>query len=369
MTLKRKRDGTYEARYYKNGTKSSPYLRENFGKVSPQKAKELYRKKLAEAAARRERGTHSTTFEALALRYLEVRGPKMSERSKVRAEGIIRNHLVPKFGTRRVDSIGSEDVESFLNERVKEGAAKSTANREWNTMRAILRWGKAKRNVEAPALAGVDVFRLEHRGAKIVFLEPDEWRRLRAAFENAEAWKVFVMDRRRIGGLLPESDAGKEYLERLREVVPVFDALLYTGGRIGDVLSLRWQDVDLKAKRITLRPEKTKGKPVVVPIAAPLLVHLKEKSEPDELVFPFDQMRVQRAFNVARELAGLPKRITPHALRHTLGAWLARSGESLRKIQEILGHADPAITARHYAHLLPGDLESAIEKVEELATA
>jgi site-specific recombinase XerD len=78
---------------------------------------------------------------------------------------------------------------------------------------------------------------------------------------------------------------------------------------------------------------------------------------------PFSVRELQRAFSVARRMAGLRKELTPHSIRHTFASWLAIRGTPLRTIQELLGHEDVRRTIR-YAHLSPAHPSEAVETIE-----
>ena len=375
MSLRRLSGGRYEARYYRDGTKAGAYVRENFGRISLDEARELYRKRLAEASGRKVRGAHLLMFRAAAAQYLAVRSGKMTARGAQRARSIIDLHLLPAFAERRIATITAGEVEAWMAGRVKAGGSKATANREWNVLRAVLMFAKKKLRSDCPALGEVEAFRLADGGARRVFLEPEEWRRLRTAFDDEGRFRALIKDRRRMRGMRHDSAAADEYLARLRAFAPVFDLLLYTGARLGEVIALRWRDVDFERGRITLRQTKAGGRPIILPIAGPLAVTLKAiprgVGDAPILRLPdgtaIDRECVRRTFAVARDLAGLRPAITPHALRHTLGSWLAMEGVSLRTIQEILGHSSPAVTAKHYAHLAPAGLEVAIGTIGKVA--
>jgi integrase len=367
MPLHRLSDGRYEARYYRDGTKRSPYVREKLGWIERDEALKLYAARKASAASRRASGAHTITFASAAAKYLAIKGQKMSAAGLERAAHLIEKRFVPRFGEKRIEAIGAADCEEFLAERVREGAAKATANREWGQLRAVLRFASRKLGATSPALGAVEAFKLKNRGAKIIYLEPEEWRKLVTAFDDEERFREFIQDRRRLNGRKRDSDATTDYLARLRKSVLAMKLLLFTGARLADVVRLTWLNVDFGRNRITIAQGKANERPVILPMQPTLRKHLLSVERNEERVIGMSEIQVQRAFRVARALTGLRHAITPHALRHTLGSWLAMEGVSLRTIQEILGHSDPAITARHYAHLAPSSLGPALNRIPAIA--
>jgi integrase len=155
--------------------------------------------------------------------------------------------------------------------------------------------------------------------------------------------------------------------------VPIFKALLYTGCRLGEMLSLRWCDMDLKRNVVAVVQQKT-GKQKVLPIATEfrdVLLSLP-RGIGDAPVFarpdgaPFTSIEVQRAFGIARKLSRIRSELTPHSIRHTFASWLAIAGQPLRTIQELLGHADIRMTIR-YSHLSPTHLAEAMRTIGSVA--
>jgi integrase len=145
--------------------------------------------------------------------------------------------------------------------------------------------------------------------------------------------------------------------------------LLFTGCRLGEILGLRWLDVDMRRNVVSIVQQKT-GKQKTLPIEGEfreVLLALPRSvgaapvfTRPDGR--PFAAIDVQRAFGVARKLSGIRAELTPHSLRHTFASWLAISGQPLRTIQELLGHADIRMTIR-YSHLSPAHLSDAMRTV------
>ena len=141
---------------------------------------------------------------------------------------------------------------------------------------------------------------------------------------------------------------------------------LYTGMRAGELCGLRWADLDLENRLITVQrsfrePTKTgaiRRVPILDPLL-PLLTAWKERCHSDVLVFPNRRGRMhvsgaramRDTFFRVLEKAEL-SRITFHDLRHTFAShWMLKGGDIYR-LQRILGHTTIKMTSR-YAHLAP----------------
>jgi integrase len=153
-----------------------------------------------------------------------------------------------------------------------------------------------------------------------------------------------------------------------------------TGLRQGELIGLRWRDVDLDARRVRVvapyvRGEfgdpKSEGSGRSLPLAIRVVEALGELHEQSayahgsELVFahpesgrPLDRSKLVRRFKHATERAGV-RQITFHELRHTFGTRMAASGVPLRTIQHWMGHAD-AKTTQVYAHYQPSEAEAEV---------
>jgi integrase len=392
MPLTQLSDGRWIARWYEDGRKSSRYLSRILGQLSATEAEKEYRRLLVDAdrlRARRDTSPDLITFRSLSSQYLAQRSDRMAPASLKRHTSVIKA-MIETFGDVPVAELDPLVIERYLGSRSRE-TSKATANRELVVFRAVLRWGERKLQLGETIRTVVEPFDLENHGVRIVYLEPEEWRRLITAFDNPERWRAYLTEDQRKGRVVggtrvsqkarvfggsrkPDSPQQEERRQRLqREMIPLFHALLYTGARLGDVLMLRWEQIDFRRATITFSQKKSGGTVTVVPISDALRAILKSLQRRGDYVFsradgePHRTMDAWRAFVLARDLAGLRAGLSPHALRHTLGSWLAQAGESLLTIQKLLGHASPAITARHYAHLMPNHLKAAADKVAEIA--
>ncbi|MGH9199577.1 MAG: tyrosine-type recombinase/integrase, partial [Acidimicrobiia bacterium] len=284
MSIRKLKDGRYVIRYYRNGTKTGPRVQEDLGHVSHAEAQRIHRKRLSAGSERRGDPASRVTFGTLADQYLEVHGPNMAERSRERVADTIRLHLKPAFGTMLVESMRPVDIERHRQKRLADGAAPATVNREWAILKAILNKGEAWRLIDRNPIARGAVKVLPVDNGKLIYFEPEEWAAFIGAFDDQERWSRHVAQIRSFGPIIhkagceprrhgagrrPDSEATSEYLARLQSTVPVFKALLFTGSRLGEILSMKWDDVDLRNGVIMIRQSKTR-KAKAIPISAAL---------------------------------------------------------------------------------------------------
>ncbi|HMK77171.1 MAG TPA: site-specific integrase, partial [Thermodesulfobacteriota bacterium] len=139
----------------------------------------------------------------------------------------------------------------------------------------------------------------------------------------------------------------------------------HTGLRMGEILSLRWKDIEFKERRILI--EKTKNNERrMVPINDTL--HGVLKSLPvhlgTDLVFPgITRNQLSVAFRRASKRAGI-RDFRFHDLRHTFASYLTMGGENPRTVQILLGHKDLRMTMR-YSHLSPEHLREAVSILDK----
>ncbi|AWZ48423.1 recombinase XerC [Clostridiaceae bacterium 14S0207] len=198
----------------------------------------------------------------------------------------------------------------------------------------------------------------------------------------------------------------KKYLKGHR-LEPLILLALGTGLRRGELLGLKWQNVDLKnglihviesIKRVSIfnddgtrewkiitQPPKTKSSIRFVPIPSNLinLFYKQDKIKKlDKLTFgicytetdyvfttksglPINENNFSKAYNTILKKAGI-KHKKFHSLRHTYATKLFEKNVSLKTVQELLGHSDISTTADIYTHVMPKQKTSAVEKLNDL---
>ncbi|WP_434075967.1 site-specific integrase [Moorella naiadis (nom. illeg.)] len=195
-----------------------------------------------------------------------------------------------------------------------------------------------------------------------------------------------------------------EQVKRLLETAkgdtlyPAFLLALGTGLRRGEILGLRWQDLDLQKGTLQVRQSlirtregfkfeepKTEKSRRQIPLPPSVVAALKRHKawvnqnklifgsdyEDHDLVFPVENGRPRDPkgfadhFNRLLDKAGLPH-IRLHDLRHTHATLLLLEGVHPKVVQERLGHSTVSITLDIYSHILPGLQEKAAERIDGL---
>ena len=124
------------------------------------------------------------------------------------------------------------------------------------------------------------------------------------------------------------------------------------GLRVSELVSLRWDQVDLSAGLIHVNRLKN-GRPSSQPLRGPELRALRKLDRDSPYVFTTERKGPMTASNVrkivarAGELAGIPFPVHPHMLRHGCGYKLANDGHDTRAIQQYLGHKNITHTVRY----------------------
>ena len=137
----------------------------------------------------------------------------------------------------------------------------------------------------------------------------------------------------------------------------VVDVALGTGLRVGELAELKIKDIDFKRKAIkVVRLKKKKKVSETLGISDDLTAHLKDYLGERTTGFLFVGKRgrlhregLQRIWKIAILRAGLPKELSIHSARHTMGFLLLKKTKNLRQVQKQLGHSSPAVTANIYA--------------------
>lgn len=280
----------------------------------------------------------SVRFDKFVATYESRRKSRWKASTAATTSTYVRTTLIPAFGTMPMSSIRNVDVHRWFH--AYGAASPGGANRALSVLKDIfgraLDWGALPPGHPNPC-NGVKRHRRPPRGR---VLNADAIARLWTALDQESARNQSAVDATRL--------------------------LMITGCRVGEILSLRWDDVGRNS--IYLRDAKAGPRTVELPATGLEILNSRIAERTDAWVFPGrcgkDQpmTRIQFFWKKVREKAGLPSDIRLHDLRHTFASVALMGGETMRLTGELLGHRNTRSTAR-YAHLRSDFLLAAAESV------
>ena len=230
-----------------------------------------------------------------------------------------------------LENITKAQVWDFITRCRKRGNSNATINRYLSALSALFNRARRFWDKTAPAFSPLS-FRQKEAAENIKYLR--DW-----------------------DELTPIVDAAAPHLK------PIVLTAVYTGLRLGNLLRLRWTDIDWREGNITVRVKGDKYH--TVPIVAPLMTLLRDLKRDSRSPFVFTYngepiLSIKKAWQSLFRRSGLPY-VNFHALRHTAATWIYRATRDLRATKDIMGHADIATTLK-YAHLVDGEKRRALEK-------
>jgi site-specific recombinase XerD len=230
-------------------------------------------------------------------------------------------------------------------------------------------------------------YRVYYRTLKAVFQKAVDW-----GYAQENPFRKYKLDKRqvnkphfiteetlykiveRIEGKANKIGCDKNKRKSLLLIADIIFTAFYTGMRINELINLRFKNMNLSKRRITVGDEHftTKGrKQRIIPICDKLENRLEQrlniKNKNDEFVFGISANRtltkdyVSKTFKqICRDL-GISEEIRFHSLRHSFASHLAQQGVSPYHLKELMGHSS-VTTTEIYAHLNEEVLEQAISK-------
>jgi integrase len=274
-------------------------------------------------------------------------------------EAALERRVLDELGHRKLSDITRGDLQDFADRLLADGLDASTIRNCLMPLRAIYRRALSRGFVTINPTSGLELPAVQGRRDRIA--DPSEAALLLAA--------------------LPEKDRAP------------WSTAMYAGLRRGELMALRWEDVDLARGLIRverswdvraglIEPKSRAGRRKV-PIAAVLRDFLDEHKLATErsegLVFgrsdvrPFEPVSVAaraatawKAANVKRKEQELDplEPITLHEARHTFASLMIAAGVNAKALSTYMGHASITITLDRYGHLMPGNEEQAAELLD-----
>lgn len=277
---------------------------------------------------------------------------------------IVRVHLKPALGDLKLRSLRPDHIQRLFSESLAAGLSPTTVRYIHSTLRSALnqalRWGLVARNVATLADPP------GRRHTEMHVLSPDQ---VRAFLDGARDNRLY----------------------------PLYLLAITTGMRQGELLGLRWSDVDLGAGTIQVthalqairgqgmrltEPKSAAGRRLIKigpTVAGALRAHRRHQLETrlqagarwidHDLVFSTNAGKLIAPRNLRRSFTALLKSLEiPHVrfhdLRHTAATLMLAQGTHPKVVQEMLGHSSISLTLNTYSHVLPTMQEEAAERME-----
>jgi integrase len=236
---------------------------------------------------------------------------KISQTEFNRQKGIIEAHLKPFFGKMKLALIRKKDVNDYIDSRIG-AVSDGTVIKEMNCLKRLFAVAVNKEKITTNPAHGADV--PEAPKGRNRYLLPNE-----------------------LGKVLR---ACPEWLR------PIVGLAVSLGTRRGELLRVRWEDVDIDSGQILLRHTKNgQERPAFInDLALQVLTSLGVGKKKKGLLFPnVTPPQVSVAFIRACQEAGIED-FSLHDLRHTFASHARMNGVDLHTLQKLLGHSDPRMT-------------------------
>jgi len=294
-------------------------------------------------------------------------------------EALIRQHIKPAAGGIPLTKLTPGDLQRFYNSKLEKGRLDGEGGLSARTIRYL--------NT------------IIHAALKQAMREGLVYRNV------AEAVTLPKQQKKELKPLTGEQTQKMLVVAKGERLYPAFLTAVYTGLRRGELLALRWQDVDLEKQTIKVRQSvsrtyvkgaKTKTRlicqepktelskrtiPIPDEVMAALKEHKKKQNEEklflgqayqnDGLVFATEEGKLIEPRNLARKFetllraAGLPK-IKFHGLRHGFATMLLEANEHPKNVQILLGHSTITTTLDIYSHVDIDIKKKAVEKISAI---
>ena len=325
------------------------HFRGSTGQILPEKAGQFCLNFIAEqqkkAKLRTGQEVEITTDQAFVLFFENVGQYHNNSKDTYNKLKILLSHF-NKF----LSQISDADIMDFINEYRSNHRSNGTINRYLDLLSAVINFCD-DRGYHTPKLK-ISKYKLKEPAENIKYLK--DWE---------EAQKII--------------DLASPHLK------PIIYTALYTGMRLGNILNLKWSNIDFENKTINITvKDRTKqgGKNHSIPLINQLQEILHNLPKDSEFVFTYKGKPIKSIktawenifykrgdketnYALTKELRNpeLPYK-NFHTLRHTAGTWILKKTNNLKITKEILGHADIKTTLK-YAHVLDDEKRQALSKV------
>lgn len=348
----KRKDGRWEGRFIKG---YSADKKAKYGYIYAKTYSELKKKMLAEHKMDVIDCTYSSsTFSDLAHKWLHSVKLKVKRSTYSEYANILNQHILPHIGGYKLKYLSNNVIETFTNEKLSSGRLDGSGGLSAKTVRdilsvinAVISFGEAEKYIPPDSLS-VSYPKYTPKETR-VFSKIEQAKLESVLSEGIDIYKVGVL------------------------------VCLYTGIRIGEICALKWGDISLTEKTLTVRrtiqrikntetnrtpktyiivdTPKTKYSLRAIPIPSFLISELQRFAVRNEKAYflsksetEFIEPRRYQNYFKSYLKAGSLEDAGFHSLRHTFATRCVESGFDIKSLSEILGHANVNITLSRYVH-------------------
>lgn len=314
-----------------------------FGAITPEKARKIAKTRANEVqhggdpGAERSEAAKAPSVAQLADRYMaEHARPKKKPRSAKSDESNLNNHVLPALGSKKVATITRADISRLHHSmRKSPGAA--------NRVLALLS----------------KMFTLAEKWG----LRPDGTNPCRHVERNPERKLERYLSEKELARLAEVLAEAERTRTELPSALAAIRLLLFTGARLSEILTLKWEHVYMEGKCLRIPDSKTGAKTIYLPPSGlEILAGLEQSDDNPYVIIGAKHGRhlvnLRKPWGRIRARAKLDD-VRIHDLRHSFASMAVAGGLSLPMIGALLGHTQPTTTQR-YAHLASDPLQQAV---------
>ncbi len=270
--------------------------------------------------------------------------------------GRIRRHIIPLLGTRRVRDITKPDMNNLMKDIIA-GKTRVTMKTEKLRGKAIVRGGRGTAIRTMGLLGGIFSYAVE---AGVIEHNPTHG--LRKPKYQVRDRRLSEAEYRVLGGILCEAQESDHY----RIHANILRLIALTGCRRGEIINLKWSEVDLEGSCLRLIDSKEGSS--VRPVGLPVIEYLEDERKRRAGTYVFPGKGLDNAVgNFPQSWKKMFKDtplwdVTPHVLRHSFASIANDLGFTEITIAALIGHAKGSVTSK-YVHTLDSTLIMAADTV------
>lgn len=332
-------DGRWEGRIYREKKNGKRQYRSFYGKNKDEVAEKISR----HCSQKKPNSSSLITLSQLYDEWISSNLHRIKQSTAANYKLKADKHIMPAFGCRQVTEIAASDIYSFIRKKQKDGLSNRYISDIIIMMKSIFKYGAMHYHIMNP-MDGITMPKKKQTEIRLL---------------NTEEQKIL-----------------RKYIDENHNLTTLGIALAkYTGLRIGELCALKWSDIDLKKRILTVRKTvqriqykngnrktkliitdpKTESSKRQIPIPEFIADFLRE-FQSDEGIYiisgkkkPTEPRTMQYRFAKILKNGKLPS-VHFHALRHMFASNCIKLGFDVKALSEILGHSTVEITLNRYVH-------------------